>query len=144
MGDQTIEGWYLDPYGLHEQRWMSGGKPTSLVRDAGTEANDVPPDKPPSNPLVRAPVVASALGRDFRRADDADTGPSPSLGSYADVALDRGAVLNNPMAEGIISSGPPGGMIYETPFQRKMRQRARRERWARRWHTLFGGSLPKQ
>jgi hypothetical protein len=38
MDDQSIEGWYLDPYGIHEQRWMSGGRPTRLVRDAGTEA----------------------------------------------------------------------------------------------------------
>jgi len=138
MEDQTIEGWYLDPYGIHERRWMSGGKPTSLVRDAGAEVNDAPPDGPPSRPVVPAPVVESALGGDLRRADDADKEPSRDLGSYADVALTANAVLNNPITEGVISSGPPGG-VSQSPFYRKLRQRARRERWAGRWHKLLGG-----
>ena len=46
MDDPTVEGWYLDPYGIHEQRWMSVGRPTSLVRDSGTESHDGPPDRP--------------------------------------------------------------------------------------------------
>lgn len=79
MNDQTIEGWYLDPYGIHEQRWMSAGSPTSLVRDAGTEANDEPPDRPPSRPFVPAQVVESTLGRDLLRADDIDNEPSRDL-----------------------------------------------------------------
>jgi len=29
------EGWYSDPYRLHEHRWFSDGKPTALVRDGG-------------------------------------------------------------------------------------------------------------
>lgn len=139
MDHQTSEGWYLDPYGIHEQRWMSAGRPTSLVRDAGTEANDEPPEGPPSKPLLPAPVSESALGRDLRRADDVDNEPSRDLGSYADVALDANAVLNNPITEGVISSGPTGGMLFESSFQRKMRQRARRAKRARRWHRLFGG-----
>ena len=121
MDNRTIEGWYLDPYGIHEQRWMSAGTPTSLVRDSGTEGNDEPPDRPPSKPLVPAPVVESAFGRDLLRADDADNEPSRDLGSYADVALTANAMLNNPITEGAISSGSPGGMIFESPFERKMR-----------------------
>jgi hypothetical protein len=38
------EGWYLDPFGVHEERWMSGGRPTELVRDGSVEAKDEPPE----------------------------------------------------------------------------------------------------
>ena len=36
-------GWTIDPYGLHEQRYFSGGRPTKLVRDNGLESYDEPP-----------------------------------------------------------------------------------------------------
>ncbi len=39
------EGWYVDPFELHEARWMSDGKPTSLVRDGDVESQDPPPDE---------------------------------------------------------------------------------------------------
>jgi hypothetical protein len=29
----VAEGWYRDPYGIHQDRWFSAGTPTSLVRD---------------------------------------------------------------------------------------------------------------
>jgi len=38
------EGWYTDPYGLHEHRWFSDGSPTSLVRDRGETSKDPAPD----------------------------------------------------------------------------------------------------
>jgi hypothetical protein len=37
-------GWNVDPYRLHEDRYFSGGLPTKLVRDAGRESYDEPPD----------------------------------------------------------------------------------------------------
>jgi hypothetical protein len=40
-------GWNIDPYGLHEHRYFSGGLPTRLVRDGGQESYDEPPDYPP-------------------------------------------------------------------------------------------------
>ena len=33
-----MEGWFTDPYGIHEARWLSAGEPTQLVRDQGVEA----------------------------------------------------------------------------------------------------------
>ena len=45
------EGWYTDPYGLHERRWFSDGSPTKLVSDDGTTSND----PPPNTPFVRPP-----------------------------------------------------------------------------------------
>jgi hypothetical protein len=38
-------GWYRDPYGIHQDRYMSGGRPTPLVRDDGNEAHCPPPDE---------------------------------------------------------------------------------------------------
>ena len=40
------EGWYTDPYGLHERRWFSDGIPTKLVSDDGITLNDPPPNTP--------------------------------------------------------------------------------------------------
>jgi len=39
------EGWYRDPYALHDDRYFSQGLPTKLVRDSGHEAYDPPPDR---------------------------------------------------------------------------------------------------
>ncbi len=45
---ERADGWYADPYGRHEARWMSGGTPTELVRDRGVQSYDPPPDEEPS------------------------------------------------------------------------------------------------
>jgi hypothetical protein len=36
------QGWYRDPYGRHGERWVSGGRPTTLVRDGDAESYDPP------------------------------------------------------------------------------------------------------
>jgi hypothetical protein len=38
-----LQGWYRDPFGNHDERWFSGGRPTNLVRDQGTESYDAAP-----------------------------------------------------------------------------------------------------
>ncbi len=70
------EGWYVDPYGLHEARWISDGNPTNLVRDGDIESKDPPPDVPFKGPLEELPEDAVADGVDLRRADSAEA-PSP-------------------------------------------------------------------
>jgi len=40
------EGWYTDPYRVHEHRWFSDGSPTWLVRDGGKTSKDPAPDTP--------------------------------------------------------------------------------------------------
>ena len=65
------EGWYLDPYGRHEQRWFSAGTPTALVHDDGKDGHDEPPDRPPDGPLVRPPEVDSDVP-EYDREDAAD------------------------------------------------------------------------
>lgn len=53
------EGWYQDPYKIHEDRWFSDGSPTALVRDAGVD------------PLVRSIHHNSSPGADdLRREGD--------------------------------------------------------------------------
>ena len=66
------EGWYLDPYGVHEARWISDGTPTALVRDGHVEAHDPPPDARYEGPLRPVAEQAPADGEDLRRADDAE------------------------------------------------------------------------
>ena len=46
------EGWFTDPYAVHEARWLSAGRATKLVRDGGVESYDDPPD----GPFVAEPV----------------------------------------------------------------------------------------
>jgi hypothetical protein len=68
------EGWFTDPWGRHEARWISLGKATDLVRDGHVEAHDPPPNAPPT--VTPALIPAEAPGqigaRDLRRADEAE------------------------------------------------------------------------
>jgi hypothetical protein len=70
VGTIPAEGWYRDPFGIHEDRWMSQGLPTKLVRDGGAEAYDPPPDLP-----LPAELVPAVSGR-----DDATGPPRPGEG----------------------------------------------------------------
>jgi hypothetical protein len=78
------EGWYRDPYGVHDDRWFSDGHPTDLVRDGGTEAYDAPPDRPFEGPLIDADVDHGHDAEDLRRADG-DPGAGPD---YVRAAVD--------------------------------------------------------
>jgi hypothetical protein len=49
------QGWYRDPFGIHENRWFSDGNPTKLVRDGATVAYDEPPPGSLPGPLKRGP-----------------------------------------------------------------------------------------
>lgn len=75
MSDETLEGWYTDPYGRHDARWMSDGRPTKLVRDGRVTSQDEPPD----GPWVRKPEPWESesdggRGSDLLRADAAESG----------------------------------------------------------------------
>jgi hypothetical protein len=68
------QGWYHDPYGIHQDRYFSCGWPTKLVRDGAIETYDLPPDAPlPHGDLIPAAPRASTApaGLDLRRADQA-------------------------------------------------------------------------
>jgi hypothetical protein len=89
------EGWFTDPFGRHEARWLSFGTPTKLVRDGAVESYDEPPDEGPTSAPERIEneVVAND-GADLIRAGDSSTG-ADDLGSLNqrmnDAALEGGA-----------------------------------------------------
>jgi hypothetical protein len=72
------QGWYHDPYGIHQDRWFSQGLPTKLVRDGTRESYDPAPGQPPpEGDLVPAGQSGEEArdGADLRRADGADSHP---------------------------------------------------------------------
>jgi hypothetical protein len=85
MSDAAAEGWYEDPFGIHEYRWFSDGVPTALVKDGPTEATDPPPAGEVSRPLVpEEPAAGSgADGSDLLRAGEA--GPEAESEAAWDV-----------------------------------------------------------
>jgi hypothetical protein len=68
------QGWYRDPYLVHEDRYFSAGEPTKLVRDGGIEDYDPPPAGPPKTALEEVPHTQPTDGGDLRRADDSRAG----------------------------------------------------------------------
>lgn len=82
----NAEGWYEDPWHIHERRWFSDGSASHLVADGDQETMDDPPSGPWDGPLVpwRAPDRDSA--DDTRRADEAER--NPSRRDYVDRAFD--------------------------------------------------------
>lgn len=69
------QGWYRDPYCVHEDRYFSDGQPTKLVRDGSAESYDPPPPGPPPIELVEAEHSQLADSSELRRADDPSAGP---------------------------------------------------------------------
>lgn len=84
------EGWYKDPYGRHESRWISDGSPTALVRDAGVETQDPPPDEPITAGMERVEEAPPADGSDLKRADAAESQgfDSQAMTDAAEEAID--------------------------------------------------------
>ena len=69
------EGWYQDPFAIHDARWFSDGRPTALVRDGKQEANDPPPTTDYTGPLADVVVEVAIDGSDLARADDPGATP---------------------------------------------------------------------
>ena len=82
MGTISAEGWYRDPFAIHEDRWMSQGRPTKLVRDGGVEAYDPPPDLPLPTELV--PCVSDS-------GEDSGAGEGDQESGYSDRRARRAA-----------------------------------------------------
>jgi hypothetical protein len=87
----AAQGWYRDPYAIHEDRYFSDGQPTKLVRDDGAESYDDPPPGPcPATELIPADPEGSevAAGSGLRRADDASDEPPYSSEEARRAAFD--------------------------------------------------------
>lgn len=81
------EGWYQDPLGVHEDRWISQGSPTKLVRDNGVESYDEPPSAAVTVPLIPVDGPEPTDGEDLLRADH--NSPSPDYGRAALDVFDQ-------------------------------------------------------
>jgi len=83
------EGWYSDPYRVHEQRWFSDGTPTILVRDQGTTSKDPPPDGPY---LEQPRLIESPPDRLRRTDDDAGASVDPVDAAWTYFTLGSGGI----------------------------------------------------
>jgi len=90
------EGWYLDPYGLHEARWFSNGTPTKLVRDGEAESYEEPPDEPPPHPPE--PITPPAAGNEGPgyRADEPDGDLNQRMAEAAEFGATWGSHIAMP------------------------------------------------
>jgi hypothetical protein len=70
--DESMEGWFTDPFERHEARWMSQGRPTQLVRDGHVEGDDPVTDEPFKVTPTRIEGIPLRDGSDLLRADDAE------------------------------------------------------------------------
>ena len=74
----AAEGWYHDPYGRHEARWISDGRATDLVRDGHQVSHDVAPSEPFKKPLEPWDMdTPERPGEDVRLADSEKLRQSP-------------------------------------------------------------------
>jgi hypothetical protein len=110
------QGWFVDPFGVHEQRWFSQGRATALVRDGKAETQDPPPDGPVPEPLVRA-TAAPPAGRpsdDVRRAggsDDPD--PQNQFDFFGNPALPGTVGMAPALPLGGPAMGGTGGLVID-------------------------------
>ena len=86
--DNEQEGWFTDPFLIHEERWLSDGRPTKLVKDGGVESFDQPPDGAPTQTPTRIEADPNrSAGSDLQRADDAQIGRGGGSISVPDGGL---------------------------------------------------------
>lgn len=84
VADEEVEGWFTDPFGRHEARWMSGDTPTDLVRDGRAEGHD---------PVLEEPFLAKPVRVEYVEHGDE---PDRFLKSKRGVAVPGGVVTIEP------------------------------------------------
>jgi hypothetical protein len=63
-----LQGWYDDPFRLHQARYFSAGRPTKLVRDGAVESYDEPPAEIAPGPGAAAAPAPAVTGTLYRGA----------------------------------------------------------------------------
>jgi hypothetical protein len=109
--DKPPQGWFRDPFGVHESRWFSQGTPTALVRDGRVEAQDPPPEPVWTGPLAPAAVAASPGRPPVGRPAPDDDGGAPEEGSQFGFLGDPALPGTEPAP---LTAGPslrPSGMF---------------------------------
>jgi hypothetical protein len=100
MSNRQLQGWSADPFGLHEERYFSAGRPTKLVRDGTVESYEDPPsdtyevpdDEPEAEAFAPAPAAAPARYAPGRYAPVRYAPGRAAPGRYADGAPPRAGV----------------------------------------------------
>ncbi|BBH18491.1 hypothetical protein Back2_27780 [Nocardioides baekrokdamisoli] len=87
----NAEGWYVDPFGTHADRWFSDGTPTKLVRDGTVTSYDAPPSTEYDGTLQPSADAEPTDGADLIRADSPN--PTPDYGRAAMEVWDQTAGL---------------------------------------------------
>jgi hypothetical protein len=92
MADRGLQGWSADPFGVHQARYFSAGRPTKLVRDGDAESYDEPPSGPyPPRAAVigaAAPAAPGGFAGEGREPYDGGTGfPPPRRGPASLAAM---------------------------------------------------------
>jgi hypothetical protein len=130
--DKPPQGWFVDPFGAHEQRWISQGRPTALVRDGRVEAQDPPPDRPMHGPLV----PAGPAGAPTRPSGDRVRAHGPRLVDPGD----RSGFSGNPTggSVGMTTDRPTDGARAIDPTDRARTPTTPRRLLRLRWITLGG------
>jgi hypothetical protein len=78
MANRQLQGWSADPFGLHEQRYFSAGRPTKLVRDGRVESYDEPPSD-----TWEAPDEEAEAPESGSEPESVDLPPVTAPGRYA-------------------------------------------------------------
>jgi hypothetical protein len=92
VASKELQGWHPDPFGLHEMRYFSVGRPTKLVRDGRVEAYEEPPDEWSA---VGAATGAQAVAADSAQAAGSRT-EMPAV-AFSGTATPVAAVAGPPM-----------------------------------------------
>ncbi len=98
MAEEHAEGWFTDPFGRHEARWMSDGSPTKLVRDGEEESYDDPPDEEPTVTASRIAEEQAVDGSDLLRAGEGGDDPGGSLNERLHDAAQFGSTWGSHIA----------------------------------------------
>lgn len=127
MASRELQGWQPDPFGLHEMRYFSAGRPTKLVRDGRVEAYEEPPDD-------WAPVGTGAGAE----ATAVDSGQIASASADVLVAASAGSAIAGTAMSSTAVAGQPdptvrtqtlpvayagSGAVGQTPFAVRRRRR---------------------
>jgi hypothetical protein len=80
VGTGELQGWYADPFRIHEARYFSVGQPTALVRDGGTESYDEPPagDQDPAAATATTTAATTAAATAATMEPSTPTGSTPT------------------------------------------------------------------
>jgi hypothetical protein len=113
---RELQGWYEDPFRLHEARYFSAGQPTKLVKDGNVESYDEPPGEgvpesgtaassgyAVSETLNRAEASKASGQTPFREDVPAPARRRPRVGVFTAVA----AVVTAGVVTAVVIVGKP-------------------------------------